>query len=81
MVLGLCSRTKVGAKGSTALASLKLLGGIAALFDGLGEIALIFCVQKGNFADFVEVETDCVRHVNLDLFLRGWGVAKTRIKG
>ncbi len=64
MVLGLGCGTQIGAKGSTALASRKLLSGIAALFDGLGEVALIFCIEKGNFADFVEVETDCVRHVN-----------------
>ena len=73
MILGLGSRTKVGAKGKTALASLKLLCVIAARFDGLVKVPLIFCFQKGHFADFVEVKTDCVRHVNLDLFLRGVG--------
>ena len=35
VIFCLGSRTKVGAKGSTALASLKLFGGIAAFFDGL----------------------------------------------
>ena len=40
----------------------------ATLLDGLRQVALIFCVEEGNLADFIQIEADGVRHVSCFLF-------------
>ena len=62
MVFGLGSATKVGAQCCSTLTLFHRCSRIATLFDGFGQVALILGVEEGNFADFVEIETDCVRH-------------------
>ena len=62
MVFGLGRATEVGAQCCTALALFHRCSRVATFFDGLGEVALVLGVEEGDFTDFVEVETNCIRH-------------------
>ena len=62
MVFGLGRATEVGAQCCTALTLFHRCSRVATFFDGLGEVALVLGVEEGDFTDFVEVETNCIRH-------------------
>jgi hypothetical protein len=62
VIFGLGSATKVCAQCRTALTLFHCCSRIATFFNGFGEVALVLGVEEGNFTDFVELETNCIRH-------------------